>query len=219
LALALASSVLLASGLGLVLWLAGGAAAATVLARPAREAVLALHGAGASVLAIGVSGLAAVAATLWLTRLTEWPTVTQVQVVALSIALACFIWNVRPGLAAAWPLAAARLILAAMLVVIVASAMAIAAGFVALGTPPDAGAFATTKSIVIASLAVALAAAGRARPLADLARLSYPLLVIGGLKIVVEDFPRSRPATLFLALACYGIALIAAPRIMRRWKA
>ena len=32
-------------------------------------------------------------------------------------------------------------------------------------------------------------------------------------RLAAEDLPRSRPATLFVALAVYGIALIVAPRI------
>jgi hypothetical protein len=42
------------------------------------------------------------------------------------------------------------------------------------------------------------------------------VLVAGGLKLVIEDFRLSRPATLFIALALYGVALIAAPRLARR---
>ena len=37
----------------------------------------------------------------------------------------------------------------------------------------------------------------------------------GGVKLLVEDLPRSRPATLFIALALYGGALIVAPRLGR----
>jgi hypothetical protein len=43
--------------------------------------------------------------------------------------------------------------------------------------------------------------------------LSYALLALGGIKLIVEDFPRGRPGTLFLALAFYGAALILAPRL------
>jgi hypothetical protein len=46
--------------------------------------------------------------------------------------------------------------------------------------------------------------------------LVYPLLVLIGLKMVAQDFKYSRPATLFIALAIYGTALIVAPRLRRR---
>jgi hypothetical protein len=45
--------------------------------------------------------------------------------------------------------------------------------------------------------------------------LVYPLLVAGGIKLLVEDFPQGRAATLFLGLALYGGALIVAPRAAR----
>jgi hypothetical protein len=46
--------------------------------------------------------------------------------------------------------------------------------------------------------------------------LVYPLLVGIGLKLVAQDFKHSRPATLFIALALFGAALIIAPRLRRR---
>jgi hypothetical protein len=42
------------------------------------------------------------------------------------------------------------------------------------------------------------------------------VLAIAGVKMVLEDLPRSRPATLFLAFALYGGALIVVPRLRRR---
>lgn len=41
------------------------------------------------------------------------------------------------------------------------------------------------------------------------------VLSIIGLKMAAQDFRYSRPGTLFIALAPYGIALIAAPRLRR----
>ncbi|HSQ69389.1 MAG TPA: hypothetical protein VLM41_04840 [Steroidobacteraceae bacterium] len=79
----------------------------------------------------------------------------------------------------------------------------------------DPGPLATLRTAVL-SLAVLVAAwlSRRAR-FREWAWLVYPLLVVVGLKMVVQDFKDSRPATLFIALALYGIALIAAPRIKR----
>jgi hypothetical protein len=47
----------------------------------------------------------------------------------------------------------------------------------------------------------------------------YPTLALGAVKLVVEDFPKSSAAALFVALATYGGALIAAPRIARKAQA
>jgi hypothetical protein len=75
---------------------------------------------------------------------------------------------------------------------------------------------ATLRTGVLALLAVVLAAAARRWTLPELAWLVYPLLAIGGLKLITEDLRLGRPATLFVSLVLYGGALIAAPRLMRR---
>lgn len=84
------------------------------------------------------------------------------------------------------------------------------------GSGADAGTLATLRTAVVAAAALVLAAAGASVRLRELGWLLYPLLVIGGLKLAVEDFRFSRPATLFIALALYGAALILAPRIAKR---
>ena len=57
---------------------------------------------------------------------------------------------------------------------------------------------------------------GRHDGFREWAWLVYPLLVVTGLKMVAQDFMQSRPATMFVALALYGAALIVAPRLRRR---
>jgi hypothetical protein len=47
----------------------------------------------------------------------------------------------------------------------------------------------------------------------------YPALAATGIKILLEDLPRSRPATLFVAFALYGVALLAAARSRQRGRA
>jgi hypothetical protein len=79
----------------------------------------------------------------------------------------------------------------------------------------DAGALATVRTGVLAAAALALAWAGRSERFRESGWLLYPVLAAGGLKLLVEDLPRSRPATLFIALAAYGGALIIAPRLAR----
>jgi len=79
----------------------------------------------------------------------------------------------------------------------------------------DAGALATVRTSVLAAAALALASAGRSERFRESGWLLYPVLAAGGLKLLVEDLPRSQPATLFIALAAYGGALIVAPRLAR----
>jgi hypothetical protein len=69
-----------------------------------------------------------------------------------------------------------------------------------------------TAVLVIATLALAHAA----RHSVEAGWLVYPLIVLTGLKLLFADFPHGRPETLFAALALYGFALIAAPRMLRK---
>ncbi|MBK7901601.1 MAG: hypothetical protein IPJ97_00645 [Proteobacteria bacterium] len=79
----------------------------------------------------------------------------------------------------------------------------------------DLGALATLRTGVLAVAALVVAWAGRQARFREWTWLVYPLLVVIGLKMVAQDFKFSRPATLFMALALYGAALIIAPRLRR----
>jgi hypothetical protein len=80
----------------------------------------------------------------------------------------------------------------------------------------DAGVLATVRTSVLSIAALLLAWLGRRERLREWGWLVYPLLVAIGVKMVMRDFPLSRPATLFVAMALYGAALIVAPRLRRR---
>jgi len=80
----------------------------------------------------------------------------------------------------------------------------------------DPGVIATVRTAALVSAVVAAAAIGRYPRFVEAGWLVYPLLIAGALKLVADDLTHSRPATLFVALAVYGAALIAAPRIARR---
>jgi len=79
----------------------------------------------------------------------------------------------------------------------------------------DLGALATLRTAVLAVAALVIAWASRQAKFREWAWLVYPLLVVIGLKMVAQDFKFSRPATLFIALALYGAALIVAPRLRK----
>ncbi len=81
---------------------------------------------------------------------------------------------------------------------------------------PEPGALATLRSAVLALTALGLAAAGRRAGRVELAWLVYPVLAVGGLKLLAQDLPQGRPATLVLSFVVYGAALILAPRLLRR---
>jgi hypothetical protein len=77
------------------------------------------------------------------------------------------------------------------------------------------GAVAAVRTALLAAAALALASAGRSRSFADAGLLAYPMLAVTGLKVLAEDLPRGRPATLIVGFACYGVALLVVPRLRR----
>jgi hypothetical protein len=84
------------------------------------------------------------------------------------------------------------------------------------GAGADPGLLATVRTAVLAAAAVLLGWAGRWDRLREAAWLVYPVLLAAGVKLILEDFPHGRPATLFVALGLCGGALILAPRLARR---
>jgi hypothetical protein len=80
----------------------------------------------------------------------------------------------------------------------------------------DAGWLGTLRTAVTVAATFAVAYASRRTAWREAGWLTYPLLVGLGLKLVASDLPSGRPVTLFVTLAAYGIALIAAPRALPR---
>jgi hypothetical protein len=80
----------------------------------------------------------------------------------------------------------------------------------------DPGVLATVRTGVLSVATLTVAWMGRQARLREWGWLVYPLLIGIGLKMVTQDFKHSRPATLFIAMALYGAALIIAPRLRRR---
>ncbi len=86
----------------------------------------------------------------------------------------------------------------------------------ASGDESGAAFIASSRTGLIALVAVLLAWAGRRWSLQELNWLVYPVLAAGGIKLLWQDFHLDEPAALFVALAAYGGALILAPRLMRK---
>jgi hypothetical protein len=76
----------------------------------------------------------------------------------------------------------------------------------------DVAIVASVRTVILAGSVLLLAWAGRG-VFVEGRWLSYVVLVAGGIKLLVEDFPNGRPSTLFLSLAVYGGALILGPRL------
>ena len=177
------------------------------------------HAAVYVIAAASASGLLA-AATAALVGSAEapWPPMSPVSLVVLSGAVAC--WAI-PMSRTAGTSVVGRVPRLLITIVLVWAAGGWLIGVIvlalrgAVGPAADAGVVATVRTSVLAAAALALAWAGRSDRFRESAWLLYPVLAAGGLKLLVEDLPRSRPATLFIALAVYGGALILAPRLGR----
>jgi hypothetical protein len=215
--------VLVLAGTGLLLaqaplvWAMLAVVASAAAWRVGRVA-LSLHAAAYVIAAAFASGLLAWATTAWVGSMAAlMPAPPQALLV---LAALCVCWSIplRPAARTwGWYSRLPRLAIAA------AFTWAAAAGIVAvvvaaishLAGAPEAGAVATVRSVGLAATAIALASAARFDRFREAAWLLYPVLLAGAVKLIAEDFPDSRPATLFVALAFYGGALIAAPRIAR----
>jgi hypothetical protein len=80
----------------------------------------------------------------------------------------------------------------------------------------DPAVAAAIRSVVVGAAVLLLAFAGGRGLFPEGRWLMYVVLILGGIKLLVEDFPSGRPATLVFSMAVYGAALILAPRWVRR---
>ncbi len=80
----------------------------------------------------------------------------------------------------------------------------------------DAGPLAALRTTVLVGMAIVLARVRLDLRFAAAGGLVYPLLILLGVKLLVEDMWLGRPSTLFVALGVYGAALIIVPRLMRQ---
>ena len=73
---------------------------------------------------------------------------------------------------------------------------------------------AALRTAVLASASVTLALSSRFARWPEARWLVYPVLLIVAVKVFAEDFPNGQPATLFVALALVGGALLAVARLL-----
>jgi hypothetical protein len=182
---------------------------------------LSLHSAVYVIAAAGASGLLVAATDALVGPVTvAWSPFSPTSPIVLAAIGVCWLMPMSPA-AESWG-AYSRL---PRLFITVALAWSLGGWIIALVVPAlsstpgggvDAGIVATVRTSILAAAALALAWTGRQDRFREAGWLLYPVLVAGGLKLLVEDLPHSKPATLFLALALYGGALIAAPRLGHR---
>jgi hypothetical protein len=216
--------VLLGTGLFLPDWataLTWAALAAVVgtIARLTSRRTLTVH---AVVLAVGAAAWADLLLnadrTLFTSAAVPWPPLPPAALLVL-VFLAAATWSTALG--------PPRITIperVTQFVITVVTALALAgavSGFLAewLGPPgPEAnlGFIATSRTAILSGAGLLAAWLGRREAAWEVGWLAWPLLLVGGLKILMEDLSRGTPATLIVSFACYGAALIIVPRLRAR---
>jgi hypothetical protein len=82
--------------------------------------------------------------------------------------------------------------------------------------PPNPAYLAALRSAVLSMAAITMALSSRFRRWPESRYLVYPLLLLVCIKLFVEDFAYGHPASLFVALAFIGSALVLAARLLKR---
>lgn len=216
LAFALAGAWLALPGLARAAALAALALAATALARAHARRTLAVHAAVFAVGAAATSGLLRHAdVALFTSAATPWaPLPSPALAVLAALAGAAVLAALAGGRSTALE-RAAQLVLD---LAVALSAAGVLSGWAvaALGPPgpeADLGLVSTARSAVLAAGAVLAAWLGRREAGREAGWLAWPLVAVLGLKVLLEDLPRGRPATLILSFAVSGAALILVPRL------
>ena len=96
------------------------------------------------------------------------------------------------------------------LIVVVAAPLLVDFG----AAEPSRAVLAALRTAVLAAASVTLAVSSRLPRWPEARWLVYPVLVLVGIKLFVEDFPYGQPVTLFIALALVGSALILVARLL-----
>jgi hypothetical protein len=198
---------------------AAAAVATAALGASRSRATLSLHGVAYALVAALASGHLVGGVDAFVgAGVPEPGVVTLAWVVALAAAAICAFLPVATH-GRTWGRFSLSPKVAVLVVVIVGTAGLV----VVLGTPllpagedgPDAGALAALRTGVLVLAVLLLAWLGRTERHRVASWLVYPLLGAGGVKLLLEDLPAGRAATLFLSLALYGLALLLAPRLRR----
>ncbi len=182
-----------------------------------KSRTLAAHAAVYGVAAAVGSGLLGQSiGTLFFGTAVAWRTSVATTLVLLAVAASAWLTSrvPRTNVVEQFPPVAVDLVLAIGIAgTVVAWLAPVVAGTGPAGNP---GALATLRTVALVGMAVAAAWVGRRPFHAEAGWLAYPILGFTGLKMLLEDLKHGRPATLILAFACYGLALILVPRIRAR---
>jgi hypothetical protein len=150
----------------------------------------------------------------------DWIVVSAPQIVVVLATVACLFIPVaqrseRWGKLAGLP----------QLIVLILSVWSVGGLFIAIAAPgiagvlepePNMAALAALRTAMLSVAAVTLAISSRYPRWPEARWLVYPVLVLVGIKLFVEDFPNGEPTALFVALGFVGSALLLVAPMLKR---
>ena len=172
-------------------------------------------GVGSGILAMGLEALAGDASVLW-PPLVPWHLVIALTTVAclfIPVAQQSDRWGVLSGVPQLIVLALSVWEVGGLMVAYLAPALAGAGGASA-----NPAVLAALRTAVLSAASVTLALSSRFKRWPEARWLVYPVLLLVGVKLLLEDFPNGQPASLFVALALVGSALLLVAKLLSRDK-
>ena len=169
-------------------------------------------GVASGVLTTGYQALAGDALTAW-PSFVPWHlfiALTTVACLFIPVAQHSERWGVAAGLPQLIVLALSVWEVGGLMIAYLAPTLA-AAG----ETEPNLAVLAALRTAVLSASSVTLALSSRFKRWPEARWLVYPVLLLVGIKLFAEDFPNGEPATLFVALAFVGSALLLVARLLR----
>jgi len=194
--------------------------AAALAGRTNDRNTLRAHSAAYVTAAAAIAGLGAQAVETLLLPITGTGSsvaVSDVAVAAAAVTSYVVIAPIQQVESIRWPTRIPAFILAVVALVSLASVgLGWAFEFFGHGSAVGPAWTAAIRTAILSLSAIILAGLGSRRHLFELIWLVYPLLVVTGVKLVLEDLRHGKPLALFVSFAFLGVALIVAPRLLRR---
>jgi hypothetical protein len=172
-------------------------------------------GVGSGILATGLEALVGDASGAWPPLVPWHPIIALTTVACLFIAVAqkSDRWGVLAGVPQLIVLALSVWEVGGLMVVTLAPALAGVGG-----EDANPAVLAALRTAVLSAASVTLALSSRYKRWPEARWLVYPVLLLVGVKLLLEDFPNGQPASLFVALAVVGSALLLVARLLSRDK-
>ncbi len=194
--------------------------AAALAGRMNDRLTLRAHSAAYVTAAAAIAGLGAQAVETLLLPITgAGSSVAALDVAVAAAAVTCYvvIAPIRQVESVRWQTRLPAFILAVVALFSLASVgLGWAFEFIGRGSAVDPAWAAAIRTAILSLSAIILAGLGSKRHLLELTWLVYPVLVVTGVKLLFEDLRHGKPLALFVSFAFLGVALIVAPRLLRR---